>query len=164
LERPIRTGGPIPSPRGEEMISAAAATFARLTSAMTREDYRAGSADVTALYVQRLEEEIRLLKMQVSGLAGKCETLNNQFHTSDKDVAVLTTKLQEALSKLMNQYWLDWMINLFFALGGAIVGVGVSWPGINIGGRILVSILGVLIILVPGLYKSIKYLKTLTPE
>ncbi|MGO9465934.1 MAG: hypothetical protein ACLQIB_12770 [Isosphaeraceae bacterium] len=126
---------------------------ANLTSATSLKDLRASSADLAALYVQRLQEENGLLRTQVSDLTIDRERVSNLFHNSDKKAEVLATRLESARTQLHAQNHLDWIVNVLFAIGGAIFSFGVSWPGINNSGRAAVVILGLLVIVVPGTYK-----------
>lgn len=127
--------------------------MARLAVATTKEDYRAGSAELLDLYVRRLYEENLALSAQLGKLASTLEDLNRRFHESDKQAAVLRTKLRWALSQLQAQTLLDWTLNFLFALGGAVIGFGVSWPGIEASHRWMVILIGGILILVPLIHK-----------
>src|SRR5579862_5349509 len=67
-----------------------------VAGATTKEEFRAAAAESTALYVQELKEEIGALKQQLSDRANQLETSKREFHNSDKEVAVLDTKLKSA--------------------------------------------------------------------
>jgi len=97
-------------------MTSAADAFGALALATTMKDFRAGSADLAALYVHRLDAEIGSLKAQVSDLTNDCKTLNNLFHTSDKKAAVLATRLEWAQTQLQAQNNLDWIFDVLFAL------------------------------------------------
>jgi hypothetical protein len=141
--------GPPPEARGEYLTSAATAPMARLAVATTKEEYRARGAELLDLYARRLYEETLALKSQVDVLTRSLEESNRHFHEADKQVAVLRTKLQWALSQLQAQTLLDWTLNFLFALGGAVIGFGVSWPGLETGSRRMVVISGSILILIP---------------
>jgi hypothetical protein len=137
--------------------------MARLAAATTKENMRARSTEVLDLHLRKLHEENVSLKSQVDALTNALEDSNRNFHEADKQVAVLRTKLQWALSQLEAQTPLDWMLNSLFALGGAVMGFGVSWSGIKEGNRWMVILLGVIMILVPVITKLVMHSKTRMP-
>jgi hypothetical protein len=153
---------PSPLASGDQMITHDAA-LKKFTEATTRDDLRAGGVDLTRVLFREQEEQIQELRARVSELERATETANNRFHVSDKGSAVLKTKLEWALSQLQNQTLLYWVFDFLFALGGAILGFGVSWPGLDIQIRWIISGTGGLLLIIPFFCKLFLYLRTQTP-
>jgi hypothetical protein len=131
----------------------------RIAEAGTKDEALASAGEAAKELCLQLQREIGDLREQVQALNHDLKQSRQEFHETDKQAAVLAERLRSSEAQLELYSIVDWILNFLFALGGALIGIGVSWPDIEKDLRRFVIIVGLACLVAPISFKFLRWVR-----